>query len=272
MKTRVIVAGIFVPLIFVVLFFLPPVAVTIFMSAVAVVGSWELIRAAGKDPVKRLYVYTAVSAAIIPVSVLLGSGDVIFRAVLFLLVSIVFGDAVLSYKKEREIKLAQLAAVILGGAVIPYFLSSVVALKLLNDGSLYVLMPFIVAFIADGGAYFTGVYFGKHRAFPSVSPKKTVEGCIGGMMICVAAMVLYGVILYLAAGTAVRFEVLILYGVLGGIVTELGDLAFSLIKRILGIKDYGHLLPGHGGILDRFDSMIFAAPAIHLLVTLMPAF
>jgi phosphatidate cytidylyltransferase len=85
-------------------------------------------------------------------------------------------------------------------------------------------------------------------------------------------MALYGVVLALAAGLPVNFWALVAYGVVAGVVTELGDLAFSLVKREFSIKDYGNIIPGHGGILDRFDSMIFAAPVIYLLVVLFPAF
>ncbi len=272
MKTRIIVAVIFVPLLFVVLFFLPPVAITIIISGIAAIASYELLRAIGACSVIRLCIYAAITAAIIPLGFLLGPGDLIFRAVLILLMAILFADAVLSYKSDSKLTLMKLAAVMFGGALIPYFLSAIVSLKLLENGRFYVLMPFIIAFITDGGAYFTGVFFGKHHPFPNVSPKKTIEGCIGGIMTGIAAMVVYGVILFYSMDFKVDFWALASYGLVGGIVTELGDLAFSLIKREFGIKDYGSLIPGHGGMLDRFDSMIFAAPVICLLVVLFPAF
>lgn len=272
MKTRIIVAVIFVPLLFVILFFLPPVAATVLIAAIAGVAAYELLLAVGQGTVKRLCCYTAVSAVIIPVGVLFGPEDLIFRAVLFLLPAAVFSDAVLSYKTPHAITLSQAVAAVFGGALIPYFLSSIISLKLFEQGRFYVLIPFIIAFITDGGAYFTGVFFGKHHPFPNVSPKKTAEGCIGGIMTGVAAMVLYGVILHFAAGITVSFWALAVYGLVGGIATELGDLAFSLVKRAYNIKDYGRLIPGHGGILDRFDSMIFAAPVIHMLAVLWPAF
>lgn len=272
MKTRIIVAVIFVPLLFVVLFYLPPVVITLVVSAIAAIASYELLQAVGPSVLKKLCSYVAISAAAIPIGFLIGPGDIIFRAVLFLLMAVLFCDAVLSYKTENQITLAHMAAVVFGGAVIPYFLASLVSIKLLDNGRLYILIPFIIAFITDGGAYFTGVFFGKHRAFPNVSPKKTVEGCVGGIMTGIAAMVVYGVILYLSAGYTVSFWALSFYGLLGGVVTVLGDLAFSLIKREFGIKDYGNLIPGHGGMLDRFDSMIFAAPIIYLLILLVPAF
>ncbi len=272
MKMRIIVAVISVPLLFAVLFYLPPVATAVVVAAIAVIASFELLRAVGKGAQKRLYVYAAAAAALIPVGVLLSPGDFVFRAVSVLLISLLFGDAVVSYKPGNKITLTKLSAVIFGGLLIPWLLSSIVSLKLLDNGRFYVLIPIIIAFITDGGAYFTGVFFGKHHPFPTVSPKKTAEGCAGGIIKCIAAVVVYGVILRYAASFDVNFYAMALYGLAGGIVTELGDLAFSLVKREYGVKDYGNLLPGHGGMLDRFDSMVFAAPVIHLLIRLLPAF
>ena len=83
---------------------------------------------------------------------------------------------------------------------------------------------------------------------------------------------LYGAILHQFGGIEVNFPLMVVYGLVGSAITELGDLSFSLIKRQYGIKDYGNVIPGHGGMLDRFDSMTFAAPALWLMVTLFPAF
>jgi phosphatidate cytidylyltransferase len=272
MKTRIIVAVISVPLLFIILFYLPPVAVTVVVAVIATVASYELLRAVGAFRTMRLCFYAAITAAIIPIGFLIGPGNFIFRAVLILLMAVLFGDAVLSYKPDKKLTLTMLAAAIFGGALIPYFLSAIISLKLYENGRYYVLIPFIITFLTDGGAYFTGVFFGKHHPFPTVSPKKTVEGCIGGIMTGVAAVVIFGVILHFSAGYRVDFWAMAAYGLFGGVITELGDLAFSLIKREFGIKDYGSLLPGHGGMLDRFDSMVFAAPVVYLLVDLFPAF
>lgn len=272
MKTRIVVAAVTVPLIFVVLFFLPNAAVAIFISAITAASSFELLRAVGAPKAKRLYVYAAVSAALVPALALLGLTEMFFYADMFLLLSVVFVDAVFAYKTEKEIKLSQAVAALFGGTVLPLFLTAIVRLKMLEFGRYYVLMPFIIAFITDAGAYFIGVFFGKHHAFPRVSPKKTTEGFVGGIVIGAASMTLYGVILHYAAGLSVSFPALALYGFIGGITTELGDLVFSFIKRVIGVKDYGSLLPGHGGVLDRFDSMFFAAPVVYMLVSLLPAF
>ena len=157
------------------------------------------------------------------------------------------------------------------GTLVPLMLSSLVSLKIMPDGRLLVLLPIISAFVTDAGAYFTGKFVGKRKAFPHISPKKTVEGCIGGLAVGVASMPIYGAILILTTYHGIVFWALIIYGLAGGVLTELGDLAFSLIKREYNIKDYGRLLPGHGGILDRFDSMVFTAPAIYLLAAVIPA-
>ena len=139
-----------------------------------------------------------------------------------------------------------------------------------DNGRLYVLLPLVAAFCSDSGAYFAGIYLGKHKATP-VSPKKSWEGYIGGVLTGIITMLIYGVILMLCK-YEVNFIYMAVYGIIGAVITALGDLAFSYIKREYGIKDYGNLIPGHGGMLDRFDSMTFTAPTILALVLLIPAF
>jgi phosphatidate cytidylyltransferase len=136
-------------------------------------------------------------------------------------------------------------------------------------GKFVVLVPFAVAFINDAGAYFAGLYFGKHKLAPVLSPNKTIEGVIGGIIASVFSMVLYAVILQLA-DFRVSYGLAVLYGLLGAIAGAFGDLCFSVIKRQTGIKDYGKLMPGHGGILDRFDSMMTVAPLMEILLLWIP--
>jgi phosphatidate cytidylyltransferase len=270
MKTRVLVAVIFVPLLFVVMFFLPSIALTLVVMAICAVASYELVKSTKASVSLRIYIYAAVSAAIIPLGWWLGYGDDIFMGALFLLMVLTFTEAIAVYGTEKEMHFSTVLAVLFGGAVIPGFLSALVRLRLPENGKYLVLLPFIVAFVADGGAYFAGVFLGKHRV-TKVSPKKSIEGFIGGYVAAVLALIIYGVIIKSCAGFQVNFLYLVIYGVLGSFVTQVGDLAFSLIKRQLDIKDYGNLLPGHGGMLDRFDSMVFCAPLIFFLVEYLPA-
>ena len=113
------------------------------------------------------------------------------------------------------------------------------------------------------GRYFTGVLFGKHKLIPDISPKKTVEGAIGGVVFCVLAFVgfalLYNNLWLVEGGKALPIWLMAIVGLITAVVSMVGDLTMSLIKRHYGIKDYGRILPGHGGFLDRFDSVIAVA-------------
>ena len=156
--------------------------------------------------------------------------------------------------------------------MVPLALSCLVRLKDMENGQFLVLLPVICAFLTDAGAYFAGVFLGRHRGITKVSPNKSLEGYIGGIIAGALFLLIYGVVLQKFAGLTASLPVMALYGLLGSAVTELGDLSFSLVKREYGVKDYGNLLPGHGGMLDRFDSMTFAAPMLLILVELLPAF
>ena len=130
-------------------------------------------------------------------------------------------------------------------------------------GLFFVMLPMVIAWMSDTGAYFTGVFFGKHKMAPVISPKKTWEGFFGGWVISIGLTVLYGVICNAVAGSQV-FDLLIL-AVVAAVLAPLsvvGDLLASLIKRRTGIKDYGNIMPGHGGVMDRFDSVVFIAPLL----------
>ncbi len=139
-----------------------------------------------------------------------------------------------------------------------------------NVGFFSVWMTFISAWGSDTCAYFTGVLFGKHKITPRLSPKKSVEGCIGGVVGAGLLGLVYGVVLKnLGRLPAEDLWAYPLLGTCGSVVGQIGDLAASAIKRDFGIKDYGKCIPGHGGIMDRFDSVIFTAPLIYLLTLIV---
>ena len=133
-----------------------------------------------------------------------------------------------------------------------------------------ILIPFVVAFLSDTGAYFVGCRFGRRKLAPVISPNKSIEGVIGGLIFAVTGMLLYTVIMQIAFKQEVNYIFAILYGVVGTAADVFGDLCFSAIKRQTGIKDYGNLIPGHGGVLDRFDSMLVVAPLMEALLVLLP--
>ncbi len=139
-----------------------------------------------------------------------------------------------------------------------------------ESGIFFLLLCLGVAWVTDIGAYFFGVFFGKHKLCPDLSPKKTVEGAIGGVLSCVVIIVVYAIVFNLISSVYdVKLLTIILISVPLSIVGMLGDLIFSYIKRYSGVKDYGTILPGHGGILDRFDSILVIAPVLYIISNLL---
>lgn len=159
--------------------------------------------------------------------------------------------------------------------MIPTMLGAILALRGFDGkhGMFYVIIAIFSAWTSDTGAFVAGSLWGKRKLCPQISPKKTVEGAIGGLILNIAAMLVFGYIfhvLFYAYQVDVSYLTLLLVAIGGWAMSILGDLSFSMIKRSCQIKDFGELIPGHGGILDRFDSVIFVAPYVYLLVQAMP--
>ena len=129
-------------------------------------------------------------------------------------------------------------------------------------GLVFVLLPMVIAWMSDTGAYFTGVFFGKHKMAPVISPKKTWEGFFGGWVISIGLTVLYGVICNAILGETFELWMLAVIAAVLAPLSVVGDLLASWVKRRTGIKDYGNIMPGHGGVMDRFDSVVFIAPMV----------
>ena len=139
-----------------------------------------------------------------------------------------------------------------------------------ENGHFFVWYVIAVSWGSDTCAYFTGMMLGKHKMASKLSPKKTVEGAIGGVVGAIIICVIFGMIIAstVMIDSAVMLKFSLLTGLIGGIVSEIGDLFASSIKRVLNVKDYSRLIPGHGGVLDRFDSTLMAAPVVLILLDL----
>ena len=149
-----------------------------------------------------------------------------------------------------------------------FLLSHVYLVREFDHGKLLIWLAFISAFGCDTGAYFSGYFLGKNKLCPALSPKKTIEGSIGGIITALVLCLLYGLWINRFLPIA-GVNVLLLCGLVGffgSILSQIGDLAASSIKRQVGIKDYGNLLPGHGGVLDRFDSVILTTPVLYYVM------
>lgn len=190
-----------------------------------------------------------------------------FLGGLLVFIALLFAELLLS---KAKLSVRSIAMCAMAGFVVPYLLCAVVRIFALETGRYLVYAPFIAAFMSDTSAYFVGRFLGKHKLAPVISPKKTVEGLWGGFAGAILSMLLYCLILQFACNLQVNYLYALIYGLLGSAAGVFGDLSFSAIKRQVGIKDYGKLIPGHGGILDRFDSVIMVAPLFELLVILIP--
>ena len=147
---------------------------------------------------------------------------------------------------------------------------AIVGLRYVEMGQYLFYLIFIGAWCADSFAYFVGVAIGKHKLIPKVSPKKTVEGAIGGILGAIIGFIVYGACLsYFVEGLQVNYVGMAVSAAFIAVVSQLGDLVTSFIKREQGIKDYGKVLPGHGGIMDRFDSIIAVAPILMAIITVL---
>ena len=141
-----------------------------------------------------------------------------------------------------------------------------------NMSSNIYLLVFIGAWVTDIFAYFTGVFWGKHKLCEKISPKKTIEGSIGGIVFCSLSFVLFGMLVIQAELEPYEYIILAAVGIIISIVSQIGDLSMSLIKRHYGIKDFGKIFPGHGGMLDRFDSIIAVSTVLFILISTLKTF
>ena len=274
MKQRILVAVVGIPLLLAVLCWAPDWATALLLAALSVIAAHELLTAVcGAGKAKRWTALPAVTGALVIAAVYF-SGEhyadspagtvlrwLIAAAVLALLLA-----SVLTYGRPGALVLQDVCVMAVAGLVIPWAFSCMLQLRMLPHGAGMVLMPLVAAFCSDSAALFTGMACGRHKMAPLVSPHKTVEGALGGIAGGVVGMVIFRIVFYFCTLVPLHIGWCVVIGLAGALMGELGDLSFSVIKRQVGIKDYGRLLPGHGGVLDRFDSVLFAAPMIWMIV------
>lgn len=274
MKQRILVAVVGIPLLLAVLCWAPGWATALLLAALSVIAAHELLTAVcGAEKAKRWTALPAVTGALVIAAVYF-SGEhyadspagtvlrwLIAAAVLALLLA-----SVLTYGRPGALVLQDVCVMAVAGFVIPWAFSCMLQLRMLPHGAGMVLMPLVAAFCSDSAALFTGMACGRHKMAPLVSPHKTVEGALGGIAGGVVGMVIFRIVFYFCTLVPLHIGWCVVIGLVGALMGELGDLSFSVIKRQVGIKDYGRLLPGHGGVLDRFDSVLFAAPMIWMIV------
>lgn len=273
MKTRIISAVIAAAM-FVVIILLGRRAYGILMMILAFIAINELYSAFQKKGVKPIRFFSVISvlplilltfARVESIQRLLLSREIVLYAgaSIYIFFVLIFSSIVFKHEKYN---IKDATVTFLAGLVISYLFSFLINITYLgedkNQGVYYLLLLLLGAWGTDTFAYFSGFFFGKRKLCPEISPKKTVEGSIGGIIGSMFLMSLYG---RFALGFTSRsdFIFFLILGLLCSILSQIGDLIASVIKRHCGIKDYGNIMPGHGGVLDRFDSVLFIAPLVY---------
>ncbi len=188
---------------------------------------------------------------------------------LFLYMIYLFAYAVL---KRGQINFAEICAHLVTVVYITASFTALCLVRYIENGVYYFALVFVASWVCDVFAYFVGRALGRHKLIPEISPKKTVEGAIGGVVCTTLCFVLYGFIISLVSEFTPKYFLLAVFGFVLSVVAQLGDLIASLIKRQHGVKDYGNIFPGHGGVLDRFDSILAVAPFLLALCVAFPPF
>ena len=267
MLKRTLTGIVLIAVLVVVLLFLPAWCTAVLLTVMTGIAVNELLKTTGLVDDQRLITFATGIALAIPWASYFGTEY--YRALIVILAfTVLFFSEML--RTHGQLPFQQVAMSIIAGVLIPFLLSALVRIRVMENGVYFIAAPFVMAFMPDTGAYLIGCAFGKHKLCPTISPKKTVEGLFGGILGGILGMIVYGLVLKYFFNFQVNFLAAVLYGALGAGFATFGDLMFSVIKRQTGIKDYGTLLPGHGGILDRFDSVTLVAPLAELLLLILP--
>ncbi|PKM49878.1 MAG: phosphatidate cytidylyltransferase [Firmicutes bacterium HGW-Firmicutes-7] len=265
MKTRIVTAILSLPLLIAPIYF-GGIILYVMIFLLSVVGTYELLRA---YKVKNKGIYAIVFISTLSYYLLLWfnwNNYLYLFITSFLLILLVY--YVIAFPK---LSFETVAITFVAFFYITYLISHIIWIRETKDyGFAFVWLVFLIGFGSDTFAYFAGRLFGKHKLAKELSPKKTIEGSIGGIFGAMLLCILYGYFMY-KRGTLEdlsKLSWLIVMGGVGSILSQAGDLVASAIKRQTGIKDFGKILPGHGGILDRFDSNFFTAPFVYFIMTL----
>jgi phosphatidate cytidylyltransferase len=269
LKYRVITAAVGVPLVILAIWFGDPWPwFSLLIAAAALAGTYEFYHMANFDRREPLIYLGLLWALALVLSPHYKNPDVLPIVITTtMLISLIY----LLCRPSREKTFRIWAWAIVGALYVGWMLSYWLNLRSLEDGRNWVYLAMLTTFANDTGAFFIGRARGKHKLAPAISEAKTWEGAIGGLICAilgaiVIAMVLNLISLKLGPPFVFKYWQIVLLGFLVGLFAQLGDLVESLLKRNMGVKESGNLLPGHGGILDRFDSLIFVGAVVYYYV------
>lgn len=275
MKTRLITSGIGIVLALTIIilgsFF--NIIITIALSLISVILCGEYLSARKLNKDIKLFVTCLFFALIIPLMSYMKEPFDRYRFVPFYL--FVLTMCVFSVVFHRTFRMDDMMFTLAGVSLITVCISLLNVIVWTDAGAasdtgskhtaFWIIFCLGIPWLADSGAYFAGSYFGKHKLCPNISPNKTVEGAIGGILTGTLSALLIGLIFKLIYGdVTIYYGVLVLVAFINSIISIFGDLTFSVIKRSCKIKDFGSIMPGHGGLLDRFDSVLLCVPVVYI--------
>ncbi len=245
-----------------------PILVDIFIALVCTIAVGEFTHAVGSLKLLQISIPSMAFAFVYPMFFTYGISSVIW----YIYTAIMLSMMIFFHKKISFKEFAYTYSMTL---IITISLSTIITMKDMDiqHSALYFVITLALPWLADAGAYFVGSLMGKHKLCSEISPKKTVEGAIGGVLVCLITTCLVAFIFarFIYENTInINYINLLILSFLGSLLSILGDLSFSLVKRSCHIKDYGNLIPGHGGVLDRFDSVIFVSPFLLIMITYFP--
>ncbi len=270
MAKRILSAAVGISLVLLVIFFgtMYPVFIDIFVAVVCAAAVGEFIHAIGFLKEYRLSVPSILFALCNTLLMTFGVSLIVWYVYTTVMLCVmIFYHEKISFRDVSDTYGMTI--------IISFALSAIVSMKNFDAAHsvFYFVLVLAMPWLADAGAYFAGSFFGKHKLCPKISPKKTVEGVIGGTVVCVGMCCL---LVYIFSAfiykdiQSVNYVNLIIISFVGSLISVIGDLSFSLVKRAYNIKDYGNIIPGHGGILDRFDSVILVAPFLLISLSYFP--
>lgn len=286
MLTRIISGAVGVVILSVILYFHNTIVLPIAVSAIVAVMLFELLRAVKLEKCLPILLAVEVCGISMPIIyerfyytrddvALIGGGSLIYKdadaTLLAFLVTLGASFVIFAtwLKKHKDIRYEQIFFALASMLLVPQSMSTLVRLDRMDDenGLFLLIMGLCGAWIADTGAYFTGVAIGKHKLCPEISPKKTIEGFIGGIA---TTGIVYAAAFSIRTGFSVSTAaVAFVLGAVCAVIGTIGDLSASMVKRQIGFKDYGKIMPGHGGLMDRFDSILFVLPTFYITTELL---
>jgi len=241
--------------------FLPPQFMTVCASVLSVMCLYEIFKVFSYHKNTVFMVLGIVSAVIMPY---VDRMNTELTAPIILLYVFILSFYMIIHNEKVDIK--DVALVFFMILIIPFCFSHLIYLRNMELGKFYIWLPFIGAFLTDTFAYFVGCAIGGRKLCPAISPKKTVSGSIGGFFGSIIGFFVYSLIIKYGFELNINYTVYYLIAILCGVAAQIGDLTASAIKRSGHIKDFGNIMPGHGGVMDRVDSLMFVAPIVFYMI------